>query len=91
MKTKTGFIEGVARTQAILFPELHDDYINDESSIRVIDMFVDNHGLAKLEFKNISAKTGRPGYPPFHHAQVIYLQLSESHTVITPIRTRSKT
>jgi len=64
MKAKTGFIEGVARLQATLFPELLDDYISDESSIRVIDMFVDNLDLAKLEFKTISAKTGRPGYHP---------------------------
>ena len=56
MKTNTGFIEGVARLQATLFPELFDDYINDESSIRVIDMFVDNLDLAKLEFKTIPAK-----------------------------------
>jgi len=54
MKAKTGFIEGVARLQATLFPELLDDYISDESSIRVIDMFVDNLDLAKLEFKTIS-------------------------------------
>ena len=64
MKTKTGFIEGVSRLQATLFPELLDDYISEESSIRVIDMFVDNLDLAKLEFKTISAKTGRPGYHP---------------------------
>mgnify|MGYP003987892097 FL=1 len=63
-KTKTGFIEGVARLQATLFPELLDDYINKESSIRVIDLFVDNLDLAKLEYKTTPAKTGRPGYHP---------------------------
>jgi len=64
MKTKTGFIEGVARIQATLFPELLDDYISEENPVRVIDAFIDNLDLAKLEFKTISAKTGRPGYHP---------------------------
>lgn len=64
MKTKTGFIEGEARIQATLFPELLDDYITEENPVRVIDVFIDNLDLAKLEFKTISAKTGRPGYHP---------------------------
>ncbi len=48
MKTKTGFIEGEARIQATLFSEILDDYITKESPIRVFDVFVDNHDLAKL-------------------------------------------
>ncbi len=64
MKTKTGFIEGEARIQATLFPELLDDYIIKENPTRVIDVFVDNLDLSKLKFKTISAKTGRPGYHP---------------------------
>jgi transposase len=64
MKTKTGFIEGVARIQATLFPELLDDYISEENPVRVIDVFVDNLDLSKLEFKTCPAKTGRPGYHP---------------------------
>ncbi len=64
MKTKTGFIEGEARIQATLFPELLDDYITKENPVRVIDAFVDNSNLAKLGFKGVAAKTGRPGYHP---------------------------
>lgn len=64
MKTKTGFIEGAARIQATLFPELLDDYISKENPVRVIDAFVDNLDLAKLEFKTVPANTGRPGYHP---------------------------
>ena len=60
----TGFIEGVARIQATLFPELLDDYISEENPVRVIDVFVDNLDLAKLGFKTVPAVTGRPGYHP---------------------------
>jgi hypothetical protein len=51
MKTKTGFIEGVARIQATLFPEILDDYISEENSIRVIDLFVDNILISDCCFK----------------------------------------
>ncbi|MCP3851107.1 MAG: IS1182 family transposase [Gammaproteobacteria bacterium] len=64
MKTKTGFIEGEARIQATLFPEILDDYITKENPIRIIDAFVDNRDLGNLGFKAIPAKTGRPGYHP---------------------------
>ncbi len=60
----TGFIEGVARIQATLFPELLDDYISKENPVRVIEAFVENLDLSKLEFKTIPKKTGRPGYHP---------------------------
>ncbi len=60
----TGFIEGVARIQATLFPELLDDYISEENPVRVIDAFVDNLDLDKLGFKTYPAITGRPGYHP---------------------------
>ena len=60
----SGFIRGEARIQATLFPELIDDYITEENPVRVIDAFVDNLNLPKLEFKTVAAKTGRPGYHP---------------------------
>ena len=60
----TGFIEGAARIQATLFPELLDDYISEENPVRVIDAFVDNLDLAKLGFKIYPAITGLPGYHP---------------------------
>jgi Hint domain len=36
-----GFIEGVARGQAVLFPDRLDDWIGDDSLVRVVDFFVD--------------------------------------------------
>jgi len=58
------FIEGEKRTQATLLPEILDDYIAEENSVRVIDVLVDNLDLSHLGFKTIPEKTGRPSYHP---------------------------
>ncbi len=60
----TGFIEGEARTQATLFPEILDEYITEENPVRVIDVYIDNLDLSGLGFKTESAHTGRPAYHP---------------------------
>ncbi len=60
----TDFIEGEARTQSTLFPEALDDYITEENSVKVIDVFIDNLDLSHLGFKTIPADTGRPAYYP---------------------------
>lgn len=58
------FIEGADRTQATLFPECLDDYVAEESAVRVIDVFVDELNLTGLGFKTEPSDTGRPGYHP---------------------------
>ncbi len=58
------FIEGEDRVQATLFPEQLDDYIAEENSVRVIDVFVDELNLSKMGFKTVPAETGRPSYHP---------------------------
>ncbi len=60
----SGFIVGTCRTQATLFPDSLDDYINEENAIRVIDAFIDSLDLANLGFKTVPAETGRPAYHP---------------------------
>jgi len=60
----SGFIQGVARHQATLFPEALDDYITEENPIRVIDAFINTIDLSTLGFKTIPAATGRPAYHP---------------------------
>ena len=60
----SGFIEGEDRNQATLFPERIDDYIPEDSSVRVIDVFVDELDLSGLGFKTMAEATGRPGYHP---------------------------
>ena len=58
-----GYIKGTDRDQIILFPECMDDYISENSPIRVIDEYVGQLDLVKLEFtKSTCAATGRPPY-----------------------------
>jgi transposase len=60
-----GFIEGVGRDQTTLFPERLDDWISEDSLVRVVDLFVDQLDLAGLGFpRHAPARTGRPGYHP---------------------------
>ncbi len=59
------FVEGVDRGQSTLFPERLEDWIHDDNSVRVIDVFVDELDLGGLGFGRVDPKaTGRPGYHP---------------------------
>ncbi len=60
----SGFIRGDNRRQAILFPEQLDDYISEDNSVRVIDVFIDSLDLSRLGFKTKAKNKGRPGYHP---------------------------
>jgi transposase len=60
----SGFIEGEDRHQATLFPERLDDYIAEDSAVRVIDVFIDDLDLSGLGFKTEPNDTGRPAYHP---------------------------
>lgn len=60
-----GFIEGVNRTQGIMFPESLDEYIGDGNPVRFIDAFVDSLDLQALGFERaVPNETGRPPYYP---------------------------
>ena len=59
------FIEGENRQQCTLLPELLDDYIAPNNSVRVIEAFVDDLKLLELGFTKVQPKlTGRPAYHP---------------------------
>ena len=60
----SGFIQGEDRNQATLFPERLDDYIAEENSVRVIDVFIDDLDISGLGFKTEPNDTGRPAYHP---------------------------
>ncbi len=60
----SGFIAGEDRNQATLFPERLDDYIAEDSAVRVIDVFLDDLDLSGLGFKTEPNDTGRPPYHP---------------------------
>jgi transposase len=59
------FVEGTDRAQSTLFPESLEDWIGEDNPVRVIDVFVDELGLAELGFKGVEPEvTGRPAYHP---------------------------
>jgi transposase len=59
------YIEGVDRSQSVLFPERLDDWVDEDSTVRVIDVFVDELDLQVLGFERAEpADTGRPAYHP---------------------------
>lgn len=59
------FIEESARSQSTLFPELLDDYISQDNTVRVIDTFVDGLDLRNMSLKRVEpSDTGRLGYRP---------------------------
>ena len=59
------FVQGECRTQSTLLPELLDDYVAETNPVRVVDVFVDELDLSKLEFAGVEpAATGRPAYHP---------------------------
>jgi transposase len=45
----SGFIQGEDRSQATLFPERLDDYVPEDSTVRVIDVFIDELDLSGLD------------------------------------------
>jgi transposase len=59
------FIRGQDRTQTTLLPECVDDYVGEDSCVRVVDVFVDQLDLRALGFTGVDpAETGRPSYHP---------------------------
>jgi len=59
------FIQSTDRTQVTLFPEQLEDYVGDDNSVRVVDVFVEQLDLGSLGFARVAPlKTGRPAYHP---------------------------
>ena len=58
------FIKGQDRSQGTLFPERLDDYVEEDSPVRVIDVFIDDLDISGLGFRTELAATGRPRYHP---------------------------
>src|SRR5579864_2212232 len=59
------FIDGEDRMQPALLPHSLEDYVDEEKSVRVIEVFIDELDLAGLGCSGMTpAVTGRPGYHP---------------------------
>jgi transposase len=60
-----GFVEGIDRGQATMFPARLDDYVCDDNPVRAVDVFVDGLDLDRLGLMRIQPlDVGRPGYHP---------------------------
>lgn len=69
----TGFIPSVSRRQQFLLPDLLDDYVSEENSVRFIDAFVDSLDLGKMGF--VHAEPKEVGRPPYNPADLLKLYL----------------
>lgn len=58
------YIEGKDRRQSSLFPISLEDTIEDENTVRAVDMFVNGLDMEKLGFKVHFPEKGRPAYHP---------------------------
>src|ERR1700757_2668419 len=59
------FVEGEDRLQGALLPHCLDDYVTENSPVRVIEAFIDELDLAKLGFEGVVPEaSGRPAYHP---------------------------
>jgi transposase len=59
------YIAGPDRGQAILLPDVLDDYVTADNPVRFLDAFVAQLDLGGLGFQRAEpAETGRPGYDP---------------------------
>lgn len=59
------FVEAEPRSQATLFPERIEDYIDEDNPVRAVEAFVDILDLEDIGFAGMQPKaTGRPAYHP---------------------------
>jgi transposase len=79
-----GFIEGEDRGQGTLLPELLDDYVAEDNPVRVVDVFVNELGLALLGFTrcNQQRQAGRLTIPPCFSSSTSMATLSASNRAV---------
>ena len=59
------FKKGIDRDQVLLFPESLDDYVLEDSPVRLIDAFIESLDIEALGFTRVSYEAkGRPPYDP---------------------------
>lgn len=60
-----GYIKGEDRNQITIFPESLDDYVGDNSSVRIIDEYIEQLDIEGIGFlKAVCPTMGRPPYDP---------------------------
>ena len=74
-------IESENRHQSNLFPECINDYVEEDSVVRFVDVFIDRLDISGLGFKTQHADTGRPGYHPRTMLKIyVYGYLNQVHS-----------
>ena len=73
----SGFIEGEDRHQATLFPERLDDYIAEESAVRVIDVFIDDLDLVGFGVQDGPSSNGPSRLPCVNPVEALRLRLPQ--------------
>src|SRR5262249_6024833 len=58
------FVEGTDRKQSTLFPECLEDWVDENNSVQVIDVFVDELDLAELGFDGVAPRGNWPARVP---------------------------
>lgn len=59
------FIVGADRHQVALLPECLDDFVGEDNTVRIVDVFSNEFDLVDLGFAGANpAATGRPSYHP---------------------------
>jgi len=66
-------ILGQSRIQTTLFPEVLDDFVTEDNSVRVVDVFVEGIELETLGFKRVVAKDTGP--LDYHRAILLKLYI----------------
>src|ERR1700675_751660 len=60
-----GFVAGLDRGQGALLPECLEDWVDENNSVRAVDVFVEALDLRDLGFEGVDAAgIGRPSYRP---------------------------
>src|SRR5258708_38629677 len=60
-----GFVAGLDRGQTTLLPECLEDWVDENNSVRAVDVFVEALDLRDLGFEGVDAAgIGRPSYRP---------------------------
>ena len=64
-----------------LFPEQVNDFVDEDSVVRVIDVFIDRLDISGFGFKAEAAETGRSGYHPRTMLKIyVYGYLNRVHS-----------
>ena len=77
----SGFTIGADRNRATLFPESRDEYVAEQSAVRVIDVLVDDVGSAKYALQHDSCRHRTTGASSWDDAEAFELRLNEPGAV----------